>query len=241
MAITSKDIDNQSFSVDRKGYSIEEVDIFLERVSSGIKELNEKVSVLENKVEEEKAAAVSGDKVKELNDIIVKQNGEIERLKNEVNAKADDGRAISEALIVAQRSAEKIVQEANDKAAKIIKDANEKADYIEKDADSQKKKVLVEIEKLEKTEKETRKQYQVMLRDIINSMEKHLNDSEGLHNVFVSGTAKIGVVEEVKENVPVVEEKHEETPDANPAPVNPEPQKDFSGFGDADFGEDKID
>ena len=36
MAITSEDIQNQSFSIDRKGYDVDEVDVFLEHVADEI-------------------------------------------------------------------------------------------------------------------------------------------------------------------------------------------------------------
>ena len=240
MAITSSDIDNQSFSVDRKGYSIEEVDVFLEKVSHEVGVLNEQVKTLEQK-QAEVGNAEDSAKVKELNDTIELQKVEIEKLKKEIEAKTNDGKVISEALIVAQRSAEKIVAEANDKAAKIVKDANDKSDYIEKEADTQKKKVLAEIDKLEKEQLSTRKQYQVMLRDIIASMDKALGESEGLTvkkspastgKVKASTAAKTGPVK-VNNEAPKKE--------AKPVEVKPEPEKDFSGFGDTDFGEDKID
>ena len=59
-------------------------------------------------------------------------------------------------------------------------DVINKADYIEKDADAQKKKVMQEIDKLEKEQQSCRKEYQVMLRDIITAMDKRLDESEGL-------------------------------------------------------------
>ena len=34
MAITSADIQNQSFKIERRGYDVDEVDVFLERVAS---------------------------------------------------------------------------------------------------------------------------------------------------------------------------------------------------------------
>ena len=42
MAITSADIQNQSFKIERRGYDVDEVDVFLERVASEIDDLNKK-------------------------------------------------------------------------------------------------------------------------------------------------------------------------------------------------------
>ncbi|MDO5449163.1 MAG: DivIVA domain-containing protein, partial [Clostridia bacterium] len=187
--------------------------------------------------------STSNEKVAELNATIASQKAEIEKLKKEVKENVNDGKAISEALIVAQRQAEKIVAEANEKSAKIIKDANDKADYIEKDADAQKKKVLTEIDKLEKEQMATRKEYQVMLRDIITAMDKRLTQSEGLSakkSPASTGATKPAASATSKNNAvkPANTQKNDE---AKAAPVKPEPQKDFSGFGDTDFDDDKID
>lgn len=231
MTITASDVDNQSFSVDRKGYSIEEVDIFLERVSKDVDVLHQTIKDLEAKISssvEEATSKLNSEKA-DLQATIANKEAEIERLNSELEKKAVDGKVISEALIVAQRSAEKIIQEANDKAAKIVKDANEKADYIEKDADDQKKRVMDEIDKLDKERKATNKQYQSMLREIIGEMNKHLTD---LHESPRVDSAP----DKTANNIHV---KHANiTPKPVAADVKPEPQKDFSGFGDADFGEE---
>ena len=244
MAITSSDIDNQSFSVERKGYSIQEVDIFLETVSKEVGILNDKVEELEKGASESSKDGATNEEVVQLNATIAKQSSEIEKLKKEVTEKINDGKAISEALIVAQRQAEKIVAEANDKAKKIIKDANDKADYIEKDADAQKKKVMQEIDKLEKEQQSCRKEYQVMLRDIITAMDKRLDESEGLSakKSPASTNATKAVGGSTTKNAPVKSQTSpSKTSESRPVQVNPEPEKDFSGFGDTDFDDDKID
>ena len=43
MAITSSDIQNQSFKIERRGYDVDEVDVFLERVASEIDDLNDEL------------------------------------------------------------------------------------------------------------------------------------------------------------------------------------------------------
>ena len=102
MAITSKDIDNQSFSVERKGYSIEEVDIFLETVSKEVGLLNDKVEELSGKTPQDSKVSVdNSEEIQELKDKIAAQKAEIEKLSDSAKENLDDGRAISEALIVA--------------------------------------------------------------------------------------------------------------------------------------------
>lgn len=245
MAITAADVDNQSFSVDRKGYSIEEVDLFLEKVSREVDAMNKTISQLEQKGKDESGERYSVSQ-KEKDDLIAQINSkdaEINRLNNELIKKNDDGRAISEALIVAQRSADKIVSEANEKSDKIIKDANDRASFIEKDAKAAKKKVMNEIEKLEKQRSDARKEYKNMLRDIVSLMNKHLGELNTDGNSHVKKESKPQVKHSASPAVTAANKPVGMNGAAVP-PQNqaaPKPQKDFSGFGDIDFGEDKID
>ena len=52
MAITSADINNQSFSIDRKGYDVDEVDVFLEFVADEIDTLNATIERLQARIAE---------------------------------------------------------------------------------------------------------------------------------------------------------------------------------------------
>lgn len=52
MAITSSDIQNQSFKIERRGYDVDEVDVFLERVASEIDDLNDEIARLRVQVKE---------------------------------------------------------------------------------------------------------------------------------------------------------------------------------------------
>ena len=57
MAITSSDIQNQSFKIERRGYDVDEVDVFLERVASEIDELNDEIARLRVQVKEAASAS----------------------------------------------------------------------------------------------------------------------------------------------------------------------------------------
>lgn len=57
MAITSSDIQNQSFKIERRGYDVDEVDVFLERVASEIDELNDRIARLRVQVKEAASAS----------------------------------------------------------------------------------------------------------------------------------------------------------------------------------------
>ena len=56
MAITSADIQNQSFKIERRGYDVDEVDVFLERVASEIDDLNDEIAHLRAQASEASAA-----------------------------------------------------------------------------------------------------------------------------------------------------------------------------------------
>ena len=57
MAITSSDIQNQSFKIERRGYDVDEVDVFLERVASEIDDLNDEIARLCVQVKEAASAS----------------------------------------------------------------------------------------------------------------------------------------------------------------------------------------
>ena len=57
MAITSSDIQNQSFKIERRGYDVDEVDVFLERVASEIDDLNDEIARLRVQVKEAASAS----------------------------------------------------------------------------------------------------------------------------------------------------------------------------------------
>ena len=257
MSITSNDIDNKSFSVDRKGYSIEEVDIFLEHVSSEVDALNNKIKELETAPKKDNPDMVTIPKKQkaEMDKKLKDAQDKIEELKDELSKKTDDGHAISEALIVAQRSANNIVDSAKKKADKIVHDANIKSDEIIKDINIEKANVEKEIDKLKNERKDCKNGYEKMLKDIIDTMNLHLEDlsNDMYRNASIEKTGAIKKpVNHANANVAAKPAATGSVAPNAPAPQNPtatsasapakaEPQKDFSGFGDADFGEANID
>ena len=105
MAITSSEIQNQTFSIDRKGYDVDEVDVFLERLSNEVDEMNATIMQYEDEIESNKFAgygAPAPNALKECND---EKDILITKLQNELEEKKANDNAIAQALIIAQRSA----------------------------------------------------------------------------------------------------------------------------------------
>ena len=133
MAITAADIHNQSFSIDRKGYDVDEVDIFLEHVADEIDVLNNHIAALEDQLDGSRfdgfdtAAAPVIDQpealgsdtlacdaaIAEKDALLAEKDQIIADLERQLEEKKANDSAISQALIIAQRSADEIVAKAN--------------------------------------------------------------------------------------------------------------------------------
>ncbi len=183
MAITSAEIQNQSFSVDRRGYDVDEVDVFLEHVADEIDELNAQIAQLEDQLDEGKfsgldregsdsESAASSASLKEKDDRIAELEGQLEA------RKADDN-AIAQALIIAQRSADEIIADANASAAATVKDAEDESARILDKAEADKQKVLDSIKQLEDDRDDSREEYKGMLTEFISDATRKLSELEG--------------------------------------------------------------
>lgn len=197
MAITSADINNQSFSIDRKGYDVDEVDVFLEFVADEIDGLNATVERLQARIAEltdaaagEQAAfeaapaaevveAVPADEAPEAAPAdLADAQSRILELESMLEARKLDDAAISRALISAQRSAEDIIAQANEEAAQIIQDAEDDADRIVENAEKEKQKITNIIRELEDERDDTREEYHDILKDFVADATKKLADIE---------------------------------------------------------------
>lgn len=251
MAITSSDIQNQSFSIDRKGYDVDEVDVFLERVANEVDEMNATIIQLENEIDDDKLAGFdkpargvdSGVDKAEL----AKKDARITDLERELEEKKANDNAIAQALIIAQRSADEIIDNANHDAAQIRRDAEEEAQRIVDKADNERQRIIDDIQKLEVDREDSREEYQDLLKDFINDASKKLSNL-GIPVSTSSSSAharKSGSDRGTKNQSPIRKTVSATTATyttpqpstAAIAPTTPKPskvEKDFSGFGDAD-------
>lgn len=257
MAISSADIQQQSFSIDRKGYDVDEVDVFLERVASEIDDLNSVITQLEDGFEQENEVPADGSHA----DALAEKDKIIASLEAELEEKNANDQAIAQALIIAQRSADEIREAANNSADQIRQDAEDEAQRILDKANAEKDRVIEEIEKLEDEREETRADYQEILKDFIGDASKKLSDVTAAGNSVTTsaharpkaGANRGGQTKgqaPVRKNEAGVRAATYTTPPVSAAavvvPATPKPsqiEKDFSGFGAADdsFEFDDID
>jgi len=268
MAITSMDIQNQSFSIDRKGYDVDEVDVFLERVADEIDALNYEIEDLRAAVANAEEGAMSVVAAEPVIERVIDTEGielrdaRIAQLEAELGAKAEyiasleerinekpaiTDSAIAQALIVAQRSADEVVANANTQSEQIISDAHADADNIIAAAQSEKDAIDAEIVELKTSREEARSAYQELLRNFINDATLKLGSLEekkvaSMATASPSSTGRIMS----KNQIPVADKTAAyvlPTETVQAAAVMPTPsgiEKDLSGFGDADdfaFGE----
>jgi cell division initiation protein len=199
MAITSTDIQNQSFSIDRKGYDVDEVDVFLERLSDEVDGLNSQVADLQSQLAEaneraddaearaaeakEAAAAAPAVERHEPAAPVVytetEKDARIATLERQLEERRRDVDAIAQALITAQRSGEEIVANAKKTALGTQQDAEEEAKRILDKANSEKQRVLSTISDLQESREQVRTDYQEMLKEFIQSASKTLTEIGG--------------------------------------------------------------
>ena len=177
MAITPADIEQQTFSPSNHGYDTEEVDAFLEQISSEVDAMLQKIADLKgrlNNTEQQLAAA----------------NAQIASLEENAGATqlaapapvvapapapavdlSVSERQISQVLIVAQQSADKLVAEARDNAERIRNEADQKAREVIRQALAEKQNELDEIDRLKQSREDFRGEYKKLLQHFMDDAE----------------------------------------------------------------------
>lgn len=213
MAITPADIEQQTFSPSKHGYDTEEVDAFLEQISSEVDAMLQKIADLKgrlNNTEQQLAAA----------------NAQIASLEENAGATqlaapapvvaptpapapavdlSVSERQISQVLIVAQQSADKLVAEARDNAERIRNEADQKAREVIRQALAEKQNELDEIDRLKQSREDFRGEYKKLLQHFMDDAEAVMpaagfaavsapNGSAGTtHNDAVAAPAPVAV------------------------------------------------
>ena len=172
MAITPQDIEQQTFSPSKHGYDTEEVDAFLETISSEIEAYIAKIGDLKgrlNAAEEELAAANA--RAAELE----AAGSGVVGAETVYAAPAADysatERQISQALIVAQQSADKLVEEAKENAERIRNEADAKAREVIRQALAEKQNELDEIDRLKQSREDFRVEYKSLLQHFMDDAD----------------------------------------------------------------------
>ncbi|WP_165061385.1 DivIVA domain-containing protein [Adlercreutzia sp. ZJ154] len=257
MAITSEDIQNQSFSIDRKGYDVDEVDVFLEHVADEIDILNDRIIELEDQLAEAQDAQhsasinqdveaaedrdVSSADASEYASLIAEKDDIIAELERQLADKQANDAAISQALIIAQRSADEIIVKANTQASETMQDARDEAERILARANADKQEVIDAIHRLEDDREDARTEYAEMLRDMIDDATTKLNNlgyDDDIEAIPSAGEIDVVYDENVAVNYTTPESENIATP---AAPVASTYEKDLSGFGDVEDDFEDVD
>ena len=214
MAITPADIEQLTFSPSKHGYDTEEVDNFLEQLTVEIDSMLQKIADLkgrlnasESQVQSSKAQVASlQQQVSELEIEIASRPAQVAPAP--APAPTPDytasERQISQVLIVAQQSADKLVADARDNADRIRNEADQKAREVIRQALAEKQSELDEIDRLKQSREDFRTEYKRLLQHFMDDAD----------SVFP--------------NQPAAPEKPAPAPAPAPAPEpEPEPEPEF--------------
>lgn len=128
-------------------------------------EKDARIAVLENQLRKYEESAPRQDQEKD---------ARIAELEAALAEKDIESKAISQALVVAQRSADEIVQQGEARAADIIAVAREDAVRLRKTAEADREEILDDIEKLQSKREEVRNAYKKILQEFIDDASKRL-------------------------------------------------------------------
>ena len=263
MALTAEDIQNVSFSIDRKGYDVDEVDVFLEHVADEVDTMNGYIVDLQDQLADAREAAVAAvpEPVAEEEPVdeeaapdsgrVAELEERIAELEKQLAEKSANDNAISQALIVAQRSADEIVSNARAEASNIIKDADEEADRIIGKAESDRLKIAESIRTLENDRADVRAEYREMLSKFMADAQRKLAEIDGdTRRAAASAQARVdanavgysgtSAAEPEMSFAAPISTSGNMSASASGSATGGYVEKDFSGYGDAadDFGFD---
>ena len=167
MAITPADIEKQSFSPSELGYNPEEVESFLEQVSAEIDAMLQKIADLKGRLTNtEQQLAVDQDQIAHF-----EEHSEKTAADKPNAAVAASEHQISQVLLVAQASADKLVADAKDNAERIRNEADQKAREVIRQALAEKQNELDEIDRLKQSREDFRAEYRKLLQHFMDDAD----------------------------------------------------------------------
>lgn len=169
MPITPADIQKKVFAEAKRGYAPEQVDAFLEELSKDVEAMLRKIADLKTRLTA--AEAKNGELLAE----VEKAQAEVEAARNarpaavaaepvKPNIYSATEEQLSAALIVAQQSADRIVNEAKANAERIRSDAETQARKVIRQALDEKQTELDEIERLKASREQFRTEYMALIQ-----------------------------------------------------------------------------
>src|SRR3954471_27800 len=160
MDVTPQVINEVEFHQKMRGYDPDEVDDFLERVASAVEQFLERVRVAETRaVAAERRAA----------ELEQQRGAGAAPVTQAVAAETDETDAIKRTLVLAQRTADAAVKEAEEEAARTLRTAQEQVQRLYAEAQEQARKLVIDAESdARKKSDDTR---QRLVREIISLEE----------------------------------------------------------------------
>ena len=180
MAITPADIEQLTFSPSKHGYDTEEVDNFLEQLTVEVDSMLKKIADLKGRLNTaESQMQTSQAQVASLQQ-------QVSELELEVSSRpatpaepvaaptpeySASERQISQVLIVAQQSADRLVADAQDNADRIRNEADQKAREIIRQALAEKQSEEDEIDRLRQSREDFRTEYKRLLQHFMDDAD----------------------------------------------------------------------
>ncbi|MGI6755638.1 MAG: DivIVA domain-containing protein [Atopobiaceae bacterium] len=181
MAITPADIEQLAFSPSKHGYDTEEVDNFLEQLSSEVDAMLQKIADLKGRLNNSEAQLQSSQaQVAALQQQVADMEAEAAAAPQVAPAAPAPAqpqdlsvseRQISQVLIVAQQSADKLVADARDNAERIRNEADQKAREVIRQALAEKQNELDEIDRLKQSREDFRAEYKRLLQHFLDDAD----------------------------------------------------------------------
>ena len=177
MAITPADIEQKTFSEAKKhGYDTEEVDEFLDQLSAEVDAMLKKIKDLKDRLTaSEQQNAASQAQVSQLKDQLAVAAATpapvVQPTAPAQPSPAATESQISRVLIIAQQSADQLVEDARNNAENIRNEADRKAREVIRQALAEKQNELDEIDRLKQSREDFRAEYKKLLQHFIDDAD----------------------------------------------------------------------
>lgn len=172
MAITPADIESLTFTESKKGYDTEEVDAFLDQVSGEIDAMLSKIADLKGRLNtSEQQLAAAQAQISQLKEQPAGGSTQLAPVASATPVMTATEQQISQVLIVAQQSADRLVADARADADSIRTEADQKAREVIRQALAEKQAELDEIDRLKQSREDFRSEYKRLLQHFIDDAD----------------------------------------------------------------------